>query len=133
MNSQSRIPRVIFRLENPQPALKSPKEAISTFIECIFLSCNPVWDRLSSDKKWILKITVGPRTTLILGTRRISVFRKQCIVGYYIGTSKTRVSAKFLQMLYTIKSVHIEFLEPIKNGVSAKSVRKEAVYNEALL
>ena len=28
--------------------------------------------------------TVGPRTTLILGTRKISVFRKQYIVSYYI-------------------------------------------------
>ena len=77
--------------------------------------------------------TVGPRTTLILGTRKISVFRKQCIVDYYIVTSKNHVSAKFLHTLYTIKSVYTEFLEPIKNRVSAKSVLKEAVYNEALL
>ena len=54
-------------------------------------------------------------------------------MGYYIGTSKNRVSAKFLYTLYTIKSVYIEFLELIKNRVSAKSVLKEAVYNEALL
>ena len=54
-------------------------------------------------------------------------------MGYYIGTLKNRVSAKFLHTLYTIKSVYIEFLEPIKNRVSAKSVLKEAVYNEALL
>ena len=79
------------------------------------------------------EITVGPRTTLILRTRKISVFRKQCIVGYYIGTSKNRVSAKFLDTLYTIKSVCIEFLEVIKRRVSSKSVLKEAVYNEALL
>ena len=70
---------------------------------------------------------------LISGTREISVFRKQCIVGYYIGTSKNRVSAKFLHTLYTIKSVYIEFSELIKNRVSAKSMLKEAVYNEALL
>ena len=77
--------------------------------------------------------TVGPLTALIFGTRKISVFPKQCIVGYYIGTSKNRVSAKFLHIFYTIKSVYIEFLELIKNRVSAKSVLKEAVYNEALL
>ena len=41
----------------------------------------------------VLSTTVGPRTMLILGTRKISVFRKQCIAGYYIGTSG--VSAKF--------------------------------------
>ena len=29
--------------------------------------------------------------------------------------------------------MYIEFLEPIKNRVSAKSVLKEALYNEALL
>ena len=52
---------------------------------------------------------------LILGTRKICVFRKQCIVGYYVGTSKYLVSAKFLDALCTIKSVYIEFLELIKN------------------
>ena len=77
--------------------------------------------------------TVGPHTTLILGTREISVFRKQCIVGYYIGTSEKRVSGKFLHTLYTIKSVYIEFLELTENRVSAKSMLKEAMYNEALL
>ena len=54
---------------------------------------------------------------LILGTRKISVFRKQCIVGYYIGTSKKCVSAKLLDTLYVIKSVYIKFLELIKNRV----------------
>ena len=54
-------------------------------------------------------------------------------MGYHIGTSKNLVSAKFLHTLYTIKSVYIEFLEPIKNCVSAKSMLKEAVYNETLL
>ena len=54
-------------------------------------------------------------------------------MGYYVGTSKNRVSAKVLLKLYTIKSVYIEFLELIKNRVSAKSMLKEAVYNEALL
>ena len=54
-------------------------------------------------------------------------------MGYYIGTSKNHVSAKFLHTLYTIKSVYIKFLELIENHVSAKSVLKEAVYNEALL
>ena len=81
----------------------------------------------------LLWTTVGPRTTLILGTRKISVFRKQCMVGYYIGTSKNRVSGKFLYTLYTKKSVYIKFLEPIKNSASAKSMLKEAVYNEARL
>ena len=51
-----------------------------------------------------------PRTTLNLVTRKISVFQKQCIVSYYIGTSKKRVSAKFLHTLYTIESVYIAFL-----------------------
>ena len=54
-------------------------------------------------------------------------------MGYHIETSKNRVSTKFLQTLYTIESVYIEFLELIKNRVSVKSVLKEAVYNEALL
>ena len=36
-------------------------------------------------------------------------------------------------VLYTIKSVYIEFLEVIKNCASVKSVLKEAEYNEALL
>ena len=76
---------------------------------------------------------LGPHTTLILGTRKVSVFRKQCILGYNIGTPKNCVSAKFLHTLYTMKSVYIELLELIKNRVSAKSVLKEAVYNEALL
>ena len=79
----------------------------------------------------LLTYTGGPRTTLILGTRKISVFRKQCIVGYYIGTSKNRVSEKFLHTLYTIKSVYIKFLEQIKNRVSAKPVLTEGVYNKA--
>ena len=70
---------------------------------------------------------------LILGTRKIRVFRKQCIVGYHLGTYKNHVSAKFLDTLYTVKSVYIEILEIIKNRVSVKSVLKEAVYNEALL
>jgi len=77
--------------------------------------------------------TVRPRTTLILGIRKISVFWKHCIVGYYIGTSKNRISAKFLHTLYTIKSVNIEFLELMENHVSAKSILREAVYNEAQL
>ena len=55
------------------------------------------------------------------------------LLGYYIGTSKIRVSAKFLHTVYTIKSVWIEFLELVKNRVSGKSVLKEAIYNEALL
>ena len=46
---------------------------------------------------------------------------------------KKSVSAKFLHTLNTIKSVYMEFLELIKNRVSAKSVLKEAVYNKALL
>ena len=54
-------------------------------------------------------------------------------MGFYIGTSINRVSVKFLHTLYTIKSVYIEFLELIKNLVSARSVLKEAMYNEALL
>ena len=54
-------------------------------------------------------------------------------MGYYIGKSKNRVSAKFLNTLYIIKSVYIEFLELIKNRVPAKSLLKEAMYNEALL
>ena len=54
-------------------------------------------------------------------------------MDYYIGASKNSVSAKFLHTLYTIKSVYIAFLDLIKNSVSAKSVLKEAVYNEALL
>ena len=39
----------------------------------------------------------------------------------------------YLYTLYTIKSVYIEFLQLIKNRLSAKSVLTEAVYNEALL
>ena len=57
------------------------------------------------------RYTVGPCTTLILGTKKISVFQKQCILTYHIGTSKNRVSVKFLHTLYTIKLVDIEFLE----------------------
>ena len=79
------------------------------------------------------KGTIGPHSTLILGTRKNSVLRKQCIVGYYRGTSKNHVSAKFLHTLYTIKLVYIEFLVLIKNRVSAKFVLEEAVYNKVLL
>ena len=40
---------------------------------------------LSRFFRWYI-ITVGPRTTLISGKQKISVFRKQCNVSYYIGT-----------------------------------------------
>ena len=77
--------------------------------------------------------TVEPRTMLILGKRKISVLQKQCTMGYHIGTSKNRVSVKFLHTVYTTKSVQIKFSELIKNRVFAKSVLREAVQNEALL
>ena len=74
---------------------------------------------------WLMRLLPWPQKT--------HQARTWCIVGYYIGTSKNCVCAKFLHTLYAIKSVYIKFLELIKNRVSTKSVLKEAVYNEALL
>ena len=67
------------------------------------------------------------------GDKKNQFISETVYCGILLGTSKNRVSAKFLHIFFTIKSVYMEFLELVKNHVSAKSVLKEAMYNEALL
>ena len=67
------------------------------------------------------------------GDKKNQCILKTVYIELLFRDNKKPCICEFLHTLYAIKSVNIEFLELIKNRVSAKSVLKEAVYNEALL